>query len=251
MTGVAGRRARRPGADVTRGRHAARGGCGIALGLLALGLVALAGPAGASSVLDFVSFDGIDYIRWAEEPGRPLTPADLGPEFAVVGCSVGEDPRGCAYGIDASAAFMPAGTRMYAVRGYATEFRLVAVWRERIFLYQAWRNPRAKTGGDLYDIAGKVRAIDVQRGEPAAGVGGRAATVTSAAEVAALVDLVVRGAVGRPRAHAPGEPRYWITFWLHDGTTLGRPFFSETREVLGGLVVSEEFARILARRLPE
>jgi hypothetical protein len=106
------------------------------------------GAAYASTLLDYVTFDGIDYIRWAEEPGRQLGREDLGPEFAVVECSFGEDLRGCPHGVDASAAFLPAGTRMYAVRGHGTTFRLAAVWRDRIFLYQAWRNPRAKVATD-------------------------------------------------------------------------------------------------------
>ena len=127
--------------------------------LLLAGLLAWPARAGATTLLDYVTFDGIDYIRWTiEEPGRPLTREDLGPEFAVVECSFGEDTRSCAYGVDASAAFLPSGTRVYAVRGYPTNFRLAATWKDRIFLYQAWRNPRAKVGADLYDIVGKVRA---------------------------------------------------------------------------------------------
>ena len=123
----------------------------LVLVLVVGGVLGLAGPTfGAPAItpalFDFVTFDGIDYVRWEEEPGRPLAPRDLGAEFGTIGCSFGEDFRGCPYGSDAGAAFMPAGTRMYAVRGYATEFRLAAVWKDRIFLYQAWRNPRARVG---------------------------------------------------------------------------------------------------------
>src|SRR2546427_4663436 len=100
--------------------------------VLVLGLVASAGHAGASNILDYVTFDGVDYIRWPWEPGRSLTRTDLGIEFATIECSLGEDLRGCPYGVDASAAFMPAGTRMYGVRGYATEFRLAAVWKDHM-----------------------------------------------------------------------------------------------------------------------
>ena len=39
----------------------------VALLLLVL---TLAGRADAQGILDFVTFDGVDYIRWAEEPGR-------------------------------------------------------------------------------------------------------------------------------------------------------------------------------------
>ena len=217
---------------------------------LAFGLAA-ARPAQAQGVLDFITFDGIDYLRWAEEPGRPLTRDDLGVEFAVVGCSFAEDRRGCPFGLDAAAAFMPAGTKIYTVRGHATEFRLAAVWRDRIFLYQAWRNPRAKVGGKVYDIAGKVRAIDVQRGEatPAATI--VPAAITARADVDALVDMLVHASVAPPRAHAFGEPRYWLTFWLTDGTTLGRPYYVETSELMGGVMLPEEFRKILERYLSE
>lgn len=223
------------------------------LGVLALtiALVGLPARTDAQSVLDFVTFDGIDYIRWAAEPGRPLAPSDLGVEFATVGCSFTDDRRGCPYGTDAAAAYMPAGTRMYAVRGYSTDFRLAAVWRDSIFLYQAWRNPRAKVGGQLYDIAGKVRAIDIQRGEPTPAAPGTPVRIVSPRDAKALVDIIVRGPVGRPQAHAFGEPRYWLTFWLTDGTTLGRPYFVETRDLMGGIVLPDEFTRLLERHLGE
>jgi hypothetical protein len=207
-----------------------------ALALLALTFIASVDRAAATTLLDYVTFDGIDYIRWTtEEPGRPLTRADLGPEFAVVECSFGEDTRGCPYGVDASAAFLPSGTRVYAVRGYPTNFRLAAIWKDRLFLYQAWRNPRARLGADLYDIVGKVRAIDVQRGEPQ--------------DVAALVDMIATGTVRAPAVHAIAEPRYLVTLWLADGTTLGRVYFRETSELMGGVAVPREFAHILERYL--
>ncbi len=228
-----------------------RRGLGPSALALVLGVVAVAGGAGASTTLDFVSFEGIDYIRWAEEPGPTLSAGDLGVEFATIRCSIGEDVRGCPYGVDAGAAFMPAGTRLYAVRGYATEFRLAAVWQGRVFLYQAWRNPRARFGGDLFDIAGKVRAIDVQRGEPTPAASGRPVTIRLREDVDALVDLIVHAPMRRPVAHPVGEARYWLTLWLQDGTSLGRPYFVETSELLGGVVMPAGFRAILDRYLSE
>lgn len=220
--------------------------------LTAVAVVALAVlPARASrpTLLDYISFDGIDYIRWAEDPGRALTRADLGLEFGAIECSFGEDLRGCPYGVDASAAFLPAGTRIYAVRGHSTSFRLAAVWQDRIFLYQAWRNPRARTGGDLWAIAGKVRSIDVQRGEPAQDHPRSPVSITAAADVEALVRLILASPVRRPRAHAAGDAGYWLTLWLTDGTVLERPYFPEAGELLGGVAVPEELRRLLEQHL--
>jgi hypothetical protein len=160
-----------------------------------------------------------------------------------------EDRQRCAFGLDAAAAFMPAGTRMYAVRGYRTDFRLAAVANDRVFLYQAWRNRRARTGRDLYDIWGKVRAIDVQRGEPSPAAPGTPVRVTATEDAEAIVAMLAGAAIRPPRPHAFGEPRYWLTLWLDDGTTLGRPYFTQTGEVMDGLVVPVEFRRILDRYL--
>jgi hypothetical protein len=46
-----------------------------------------------------------------------------------------------------------------------------------------------------------------------------------------------------------GETRYWLTFWLADGTTLGRAYFPETSEVMGGVIVPGEFRVLLDRYL--
>jgi hypothetical protein len=219
--------------------------------VVALAVVALAGDAPAQTLLDYVSFDGIDYIRWAEEPGRALGPGDLGLEFAAVECSFGEDSRGCPYGTDGGAAFLPAGTRLHAVRGHGTAFRLAAVWRDRIFLYQAWRNPRARTGGALYELAGKVRALDVQRGVPTPGAPGRPVRIDAREDVEALVAMVTAAPTRRPRAHGAGDPRYWITFWLADGTTLGRPYYPEAGELMGGVVLPAAFRARVERDLDE
>jgi len=233
-------------AGLTRLTLLARG----AIALLALAIAVSPGRSSATTLLDYVTFDGIDYLRWTvDEPGRPLTRADLGPEFAVVECSFGEDTRSCSYGIDAAAAFLPSGTRVYAVRGYPTNFRLAAIWKDRIFLYQAWRNPRAKVGADLYDIVGKVRAIDVQRGEPPQATATKPAEISSPRDVEALVEMIATGAVRAPQVHALAEPRYLITLWLTDGTTLGRVYFRDTNELMGGVTVPGEFARIVERYL--
>ena len=119
------------------------------------------------------------------------------------------------------------------------------MWRDRIFLYQAWRNPRAKVGAALYPPSrSKVRTIDVQRGQPASAARRSPVTIGGAGEVPGAVEPARPGArcSGR-RPHAFGEPRYWLTFWLTDGTTLERAYFVETRELMGGVVLTRGVQR--------
>jgi hypothetical protein len=202
-------------------------------------------------VLDFVTFDGVEYVRWTQEPGRELTRDDLAGEFAVVSCGIAAEPASCPYGDDASAGLMPAGTRMFAVRGYKTEFRLAAVSKEQILLYQAWRSGRAKVGADLYDIAGKIRAIDVRRGEPTPGAPGKAVMITTRADVDALGEMILRAPIRKAGARSVSAPRYWLTFWLTDGTTLGRAYFPGTGDLTGGVALPAEFKTVLDRYLGE
>jgi len=63
--------------------------------------------------------------------------------------------------------------------------------------------------------------------------------------------MILRGAVGKPSPHTVGEPRYWLTLWLTDGTTLGRAYDPESGELMGGVVVPADFAKILERYLGE
>ncbi len=79
--------------------------------------------------------------------------------------------------------------------------------------------------------------------------GRRHATVTALGDVEALVDLIVRAQTRRPLPHAPGETRYWLTFWFADGTTLGRPYYPESSELMGGVVVGGDFTRLLEGHL--
>lgn len=218
--------------------------------ILAVLIVALASPAAAYTVLDFVIFGGIEYLGSIDEPGRPLTRDDLGPEFAVVTCGIAEDPR-CPYGDDASAGLLPSRTRMYTVRGYKPEFRLAAVAGKQILLYQAWRSPRAKVGGDLYDIVGKVRAIDVRRDGGDVNAGRVAVMIRGAPDVDAIARMIVAAPVGAAQRREARAPRYWLTFWLTDGTTLGRAYFPETGQLTGGVTLPPEFRAIVDRSFGE
>lgn len=196
----------------------------------------------AYTVVDFVTLNGVEYIRNSGEMGRPLERTDLGDELAVV-----------APGSTVVVSRLPAGTRMYAVRGYAKSFRIAAVTLkdDEILLYQAWRNANAKVGSDLYDIRGRVQSIDVRR-EPSPDPAKRKAVVIRAkGDVERLADMITKAPVAGAQARSGSVPWYWLTFWLSDGTTFGRGFFPETGQLTGGLTLPPEFQATLERHLKE
>ena len=94
-----------------------------------------------------------------------------------------------------------------------------------------------------------MRAVEVRRGEPSPEASGKPAVIAAREDVEALVGMIVRGPTRPPVAHAAGEPRYWLTFWLADGTTLGRSYFPETSDLMGGVVVPGELRALLDRYL--
>ncbi|WP_225446209.1 hypothetical protein [Paenibacillus rhizovicinus] len=65
------------------------------------------------------------------------------------------------------AAFLSIGTDVYALKGYNSNFRVVANNR----VYEVSDNPNAKTIGDLMDIEGKVKAVGLESGRDGSLIG--------------------------------------------------------------------------------
>ncbi|MFB4162831.1 hypothetical protein ACE1TI_03090 [Alteribacillus sp. JSM 102045] len=56
------------------------------------------------------------------------------------------------------AAFLPVGIKIYKMKGYDPDFRVIAEDK----VYQVEENPEARTIADLYDIEGKVDKISME-----------------------------------------------------------------------------------------
>jgi hypothetical protein len=116
----------------------------------------------AVDYLNFVKLDGITYTADRPVVGRTLGDGDLGPVHATVRCSLRDkldptrqEPQ------DGDAAYLDAGSPLYAVRGYRPTFRLAARQDGRLVVFEADTNPRARVGRDLLDLQGKVRRISI------------------------------------------------------------------------------------------
>jgi hypothetical protein len=140
---------------------------------------------------------------------------------------------------DGNAAFLPVGTVLYAVKGYAASFRVAARRNGQILLYEADSNPAARKGGDLLDIAGKVSkfSIDSDTGDGTNEI----ASISERASVARLVELVLASRVDQDSDAGHAGNRYFLIFWLDDGTAVMRAYFRDSGEVSRGILTPREF----------
>src|SRR5262245_44550049 len=94
--------------------------------------------------VDFIRFGGITYTRPPVGSGRALNASDLGPVFATIHFKLDGNVQDPGYqSKDGDAAFLPAGTKVYAVKGYKPTFRLAAYQNGEIQLYESDTNPHA------------------------------------------------------------------------------------------------------------
>ena len=194
--------------------------------------------------VDFIHFDGIEYLRATRSV--TIDETGIGPQFSTVQFNVSENVTDPSYRPkDGDAARLDAGTPVYEVRGYAPEFRLAARSDGRLLLYEVFANPVATRGSDLLDIGGKVVYIGVN-----SATDGRTelAAIDDPDEVAALVELVLAAPVDQNNQDHEGQ-RYFIAFHLTDGTEVVRSYWLESGELSRGVILPPEFATAVERAL--
>ena len=201
-----------------------------------------------------MQFVGIQYVRaWhfageeIREGERDLRAEDLGPEFYRVAFR-GAGYAGPNYRIqDGDATFLNPGTQVYAVKGYAPEFRLGTLEEGKAILYEVDTNPFAKTGGDLLDIRGKVTAIDILNDDHPMTVAG---TIDDEQTIEQFVETVLAAPVNQ-RSRDHDGPRYFLGIRLADGTSVVRAFWLETGELSRGIMAGSEVVSMVSNALPD
>lgn len=193
--------------------------------------------------VDFVKFGGIMYLAADGRGSRSLEETDLGRVHATVRYMLSGNVNDPGYrSQDGDAGFLPAGTMIYEVKGYAPAFRLAARRDGHIVLYEADTNPHAKTGADLLDIGGKVRSITILSDQDGVTLLG---AISDAAEVVSLTAIVLAAPVDQSRQPTDGQ-RYFIAFNLLDGTRVARAYWPATGELSRGILLPQAFAEAVA-----
>ncbi|MBA3943415.1 MAG: hypothetical protein H0X37_02500 [Herpetosiphonaceae bacterium] len=190
--------------------------------------------------VNFIKFNDITYVA-GDNPGRTLTEADLGPEFAKVRSKLADTVGDPSYrSQNSDAAFLEAGTPVFAIKGYAPNVMLAAHLQDRLVLYQADTNPAAKRGGDLLDLDGKVTFISINSMQDGTTEQG---TIKDPDRVAKLVRLILQAPVSQtPIVQLGDGPGFVIAFHLINGLVLTRVYGTGSGELQRGIMLPQAFA---------
>lgn len=181
--------------------------------------------------VDFIRFNGAVYLSTAylaaDSPpaaDTSLAPEDLGPVVGQVVTSWvdGNDEllypnEPCSWDTpDGTAPRLAPGDDIYAVRGYATTFRLAARRDGALVSYQVWCNDEANVGADLFDIYDRVDRISVAADlSESSGF----AVIEDRATVARLVGMLLEGRVIPEELSSTAPVTHQLIFHLDDGAT--------------------------------
>ncbi len=141
--------------------------------------------------------------------------------------------------VNGDAAYLPVGTKVFAMKGYKPDFRLIADGR----IYQAVRNPNAKMVEDILDISGKVKAIIEENAEDGTDLG-----KLPSDQAKAFVGKVLKLAYIDPDQLVGkfGSAIRYFRVELTDGTKFRFAFGPESLGFSFGAVGTEEIGSLLS-----
>lgn len=194
--------------------------------------------------VNFVQLNGITYLAFAH--AGPNAPA-LGSQVGVTKRKLADNETDPSYRLqDGDAAFLEAGTPIFALAGYRSTFRVAATLGGALTIYEADTNPKASTGADLMDLAGKVDYIAIESTQD----NSELAAIRDPAAVGRLVDIIQGSPVDQTLQPPADATQYSIAFHFRDGTQSLRAWWPSSGELSRGIITSSEFGQIMLAALP-
>lgn len=137
------------------------------------------------------------------------------------------------------AAFLPAGTAVYALKGYKPEFRVAAGNK----MYQVSRNPHAATMGDLFDIAGNVDKVGLDSGIDGSPIG----DFSAEASVIFTEELLPLAYVGFDEVYQAikHEAGVFLRVYLTDRTSFRMVYYPEANAFSSGAFGTEALKELI------
>jgi hypothetical protein len=235
-------RGRRGGVDTTVRR--------LTVAALLAGLLGLGACCGGQGVIidwvDFVQLNGITYLAATGPASAGTSDPALGAQLATTTRKLADNETDPHHKVqDGEAAFLPAGTAIYSLRDYKTSFRVAVKGSNGVVIYEADTNPRASTGSDLLDLAGKVDYVSVRDSS-----GLELATIRDAAALTRVQLLILEAPVDQAVQPPPNGPEYFVAIHFLDGTQTVRAFWPSTGLLSRGILAGPEFAHVILGAIP-
>jgi hypothetical protein len=193
---------------------------------------------GIAEWADFLMINDIKYIH-SPEDGRKVTEMQLGDEIGRVGYTLSENTCSDHVAQNGDAAYVPAGTVIYAMKGYKPEFRVIADNK----LYQAVENAKAATLGEQLDIEGRTVKISLESGWDGSTIG----EFSAEASEEFVRQLLALPYVGRDAVH--DKTRYesgvFLRVHLQDGTSLRLVYYPKGNGFSAGAFGTEALNEVI------
>ncbi|MCM3628146.1 hypothetical protein M3194_12300 [Paenibacillus glycanilyticus] len=191
--------------------------------------------------IDWVDFLMINNIKYYQnyDGTKAVTEEQLGDKLGEVSYMLND--HACTDHVEKNgdAAFLPIGTVVYALKGYKSEFRVVANNK----IYEVKDNLKAATMGELLDIEGKVEKISLESSEDGSPIGdfGKEASTEFVHELLNL-ENVGFNAVYEKTKHEAG---IFLRVHLHDGTSFRMVYYPKANGFTAGAFGSEKLRMLI------
>ena len=190
---------------------------------------------------DYIKFNDIGYFSQEHLKENDASKLKTGKQIGEVSFSINE--RACEdyRPKNGDATFLPIGTPIYEIQGYKPSFRIIANGK----LFQVVESPKAKKVVDMYDIKDRVTKITIVRDTD------HDERVIDAKYVGGITSLYLdHPIIGEANIYKKGVPttvflRFYLTFHLNDGTTIGTMYKTESEILSPGIIVNPELSKIL------
>ncbi|MDT3425808.1 hypothetical protein J2Z22_001327 [Paenibacillus forsythiae] len=188
--------------------------------------------------VDFLMINDIRYVRNNEET-KEVNPGQLGAEVGRVEYMLSDNACTDHVTKNGDAAFLPAGTVIYALKGYKPEFR-VAVNNK---IYEVSENPNAATMGDLLDIEGKMEKVSLVSGKDGSQIG----DFSEEASSEFIRDLLILKYVGFDAVYeqTKHENSVFLRVQLRDGTSLRLVYYPKGNGFSAGAFGTERLRTLI------
>lgn len=196
---------------------------------------------GCNSIIEWVDLLKINNITYYQnhEGTKAVTAEQLGEKVGKISYMLNDHACTNHVSKNGDAAFLPIGTVVYALKGYKSDFRVVANNK----IYEVNENPNAATLGDLMDIKGKVKIVSLESGQD----GSRIGNFSQDASTNFITELLPLAYVGFDAVYekTKHEAGVFLRVHLQDGTSFRMVFYPKANGFTAGAFGTEKLKELI------